>query len=885
MDQQASSGPSRLPYEQQSLPQTAISPLHRLPPATDPRSLQTPAAVRRALVQLNEYSLQLEDQLSAAIESSHTSIAASKTKIASLAPQIDLLTEEAQVLQGRLSEAAETSDRISGAVRLLDEERRRIRIAGEWVRWCQDLKASLASLQSAVDQGQWETACKHAQKAMEVPDEVLESEFANKVVPSTEQPLAPAQTLQDLRQTLLDVFTHRFKKATQDKNEAEASRFFRMLPLVGWRDEGLAVYCEFARGIIRDKGQILIDALSRGAMTSGSSGPQYHHAQLLTALFEQLALLIDTHQPVVDRHYGSGNFTRGVMSGLQDECDRIGQRILDHWEEKTAAMRKLDEARAYNFSFLANLGSTGGTKTTPKQASTAKFGLPVRPATPASNGVTRPDTPSNADEAQAPDGREVDVLLGELATMSARWATYRRFLKGRLQGDAVQRASTAQNGDSGDGELKDYRRSSVDSSRRHSIASVRSTVLPSREDGEAGDTSDVTADTILSTSFLGQKLDSLLENVYCPMERWYLRSSLEKAHRIDTADLTARPITSSVLDDAFFLLRATLSRLLSTCHLASISTTLRSIRTIADEDYIQILVRRMEGTWRNVGGAMAGPDGPRKENATRELRTQFVLYLNVLSISATYAERILSDLSSPSHLSSLFSSSDEEAHVSTRLADLSLLPSRLRSAVSSEMDHLFTHLSKRRLRILLLESYRDVSYNLDEVDFQEAEDSDLFVRRFTKGFDLLMRSIKDLFTPENFEQYFGLCVENVVRPWERLLLSTGVDGMRFTELGTLRFDKDWRSIVKHLSSTYVSSSSARGGSEVRDKFARLQQIAYVLSLDEDDEEETQHLPGMGGSGKEEEVQTGQEIYEEGAKSGFSWRLSASEVRTVRGLRV
>lgn len=109
--------------------------------------------------------------------------------------------------------------------------------------------------------------------------------------------------------------------------------------------------------------------------------------------------------------------------------------------------------------------------------------------------------------------------------------------------------------------------------------------------------------------------------------------------------------------------------------------------------------------------------------------------------------------------------------------------------------------------------------------------------------------------------------------------------MRFTELGTLRFDKDWRSIVKHLSSTYVSSSSARGGSEVRDKFARLQQIAYVLSLDEDDEEETQHLPGMGGSGKEEEVQTGQEIYEEGAKSGFSWRLSASEVRTVRGLRV
>lgn len=87
----------------------------------------------------------------------------------------------------------------------------------------------------------------------------------------------------------------------------------------------------------------------------------------------------------------------------------------------------------------------------------------------------------------------------------------------------------------------------------------------------------------------------------------------------------ARPLTSSILDDAFFLLRATLTRILSTAHLGSISSSLRTFRTIADEDYVQILVRRMETTWRNVGGAMAGPDGPRKETASREMRTQFVV--------------------------------------------------------------------------------------------------------------------------------------------------------------------------------------------------------------------------------------------------------------------
>jgi hypothetical protein len=44
--------------------------------------------------------------------------------------------------------------------------------------------------------------------------------------------------------------------------------------------------------------------------------------------------------------------------------------------------------------------------------------------------------PSAADDS-APDPREIDRVLGELATMAGRWALFRRFLVDRLEASSV----------------------------------------------------------------------------------------------------------------------------------------------------------------------------------------------------------------------------------------------------------------------------------------------------------------------------------------------------------------------------------------------------------------------------------------------------------------
>lgn len=137
---------------------------------------------------------------------------------------------------------------------------------------------------------------------------------------------------------------------------------------------------------------------------------------------------------------------------------------------------------------------------------------------------------------------------------------------------------------------------------------------------------------------------------------------------------------------------------------------------------------------------------------------------------------------------------------------------------------------------MLNDAYRDVTYNITSDDeFVASEEADLVAKRLMRGIEhhlFTMNAFKECFTEENWEAYFSLVVEGIVRPWEKLILGTtsstggvpqsGATTRRFvfTELGALRFDKDWRSMA-----SFLATMTASG--EVRDKFARLQQSEYI----------------------------------------------------------
>jgi len=187
--------------------------------------------------------------------------------------------------------------------------------------------------------------------------------------------------------------------------------------------------------------------------------------------------------------------------------------------------------------------------------------------------------------------------------MAARWGTYQQFLQGRLG---------AENG-----------------------------TAAAEEEAE-----DSTQPSGVPASALGKQIADGLQNAYVPLETWYLRISIEKAsgfhhtvaalllsyslqsplqaHRLDTPDLSARPLTSSVLDDVFYVLRSILARSISTASVETVAAMTKAARWVMDEEFVQAIVRRMETVWRGVSSSMT-VDGPRKEAAARGMRTSFLV--------------------------------------------------------------------------------------------------------------------------------------------------------------------------------------------------------------------------------------------------------------------
>lgn len=54
-------------------------------------------------------------------------------------------------------------------------------------------------------------------------------------------------------------------------------------------------------------------------------------------------MIVDQHQPVVEKYYGPGKM-RIVVKRLLQECDRVTKGIIDGWEEERLMKRKVYSA-------------------------------------------------------------------------------------------------------------------------------------------------------------------------------------------------------------------------------------------------------------------------------------------------------------------------------------------------------------------------------------------------------------------------------------------------------------------------------------------------------------------------------------------------------------
>ena len=75
-----------------------------------------------------------------------------------------------------------------------------------------------------------------------------------------------------------------------------------------------------------------------------ASSPLYY-ITALTALFESIALIVDQHQPVVEKYYGPSKMGL-VLARLLREADAVVEDLLEGWKEERSIKRKVCRVRS-----------------------------------------------------------------------------------------------------------------------------------------------------------------------------------------------------------------------------------------------------------------------------------------------------------------------------------------------------------------------------------------------------------------------------------------------------------------------------------------------------------------------------------------------------------
>ncbi|KAG8889941.1 hypothetical protein FRB98_001987 [Tulasnella sp. 332] len=754
---------------------TSTVPNGTPPSRVPPKTLTSLPAILTSLSEIEALETSLSASL-ATLLASQQPIIEPLTRLQSLVPQIEELAADADLLSQKVGGTAKTAQRVGGRVRALDEEIRRVRDAAERVAAVTELKTSLVDLHSSIASEDWEAATRHCARAMAVPPEIMSGAFAESVVPSSDLPLPPAETLVQARESLLETFRTNFAAASSARDSANTSRFFKLFPAIGWENEGLEAYSDFVVDLVRAR-----------ATVSGKTSSPVYYITTLTSLFESIALIVDQHQPVVEKYYGPGKMLVVVKRVLQ-ECDRVVSGLIENWEEERQMQRKIQDTANPYFVALA----------------------------PGTAAAQRRGGGSMMTDDEGPDPREIDKVLNELAGMAGRWSAFRKFLCERLSDEESDEEGSATQVDMA-GAVSNDTKDMVKDTPRAGTASSRPEV------------------EIVESSGCHRLIEQLLETYYSPLEVWYLRSVMDKAHRVSSQEALDTPQTTTP-DDVFYILKVVLNRLLSSGSFKCVERTGTHIRQIVERDLATVIRRKMEDIYSPQGqaGRAAGGSAAQKEKAERDNRNAFIVQLNDLDICSGHMDTLVKTVLASNQIPQIYQE-DEILQVDEEVSSLLKLIPKFQTILKWGTEQLFNQLARPRLRSLVVDVYKDVSYVLEDDSFAAAEYQDIVRKRFVRAWEGLVDGFKDTFTEGNYRAFFSQAVEVL--------------------LGAIRFDRDLRSVT-----TYLSTQTAF--SDAREKFTRLQQISTILNLDLEEDPD--------------------DFY---TSSGISWKLSQNEARVVASLRV
>lgn len=325
---------------------------------------------------------------------------------------------------------------------------------------------------------------------------------------------------------------------------------------------------------------------------------------------------------------------------------------------------------------------------------------------------------------------------------------------------------------------------------------------------------------------------------YVILEGYFMVENVRKAIKID--ELVFDSLTTSMVDDVFYVLQSCCRRSISTSNINSVIAVLSSAVSLLGGEFNEALQQKVRepnlGAKLFTGGV-----------AVQKTGTEIATALNNMDVSGEYALKLRHEIEE--QCAEVFSAPADRERVKSCLSELNETSNGFKKALNVGLEQLVATVTPRIRPVL--DTVATISYELSESEYADNEVNDPWVQRLLHAVETNVAWLQPLMTANNYDSLVHLVIDFVVKRLEVIMMQK-----RFSQLGGLQLDRDIRALV-----SYFSNMTQR---TVRDKFARLTQMATILNL-----EKVSEILDFWGE-----------------NSGpMTWRLTPAEVRRVLSLRV
>ncbi|XP_071650281.1 conserved oligomeric Golgi complex subunit 4 [Temnothorax longispinosus] len=412
------------------------------------------------------------------------------------------------------------------------------------------------------------------------------------------------------------------------------------------------------------------------------------------------------------------------------------------------------------------------------------------------------------------DPKELDLLLGEITIMHSRAELYIRFLKRRIKNDI---------------EI-----STTDEAQRTELLNE--------------------FETTINNSELAHGMQELL-GAYLALERYFLEESVNKALGMDALDPDQQ--TSSMVDDVFFIVQKCVRRAMSSWSIDGVCAVVNMACGILEGEFANRLRNRLRqgypAGYLDLAQAYSAlqtsiQHGRLQTSDTECARLTFLAYLNNTDVSTEYVETLCKSLGAEIDATFPNMLKKDRGKIDSCLSSLKGVILILRGIIDCGLEQLRVSAVKPRVTPWL-DAFLSIDHHINEDELLRYETDEPFVQTLIMNLEGLLQGFKDSLTTSNYDALIGLLTAEVTARLEKVVLKS-----TFNRAGGLILDKEIRSLASYLAAATSWS--------VRDKFARLTQIATILSI-----EKVEELADYCGA------------------DAIAWRLTPSEVRRIASLRI